>query len=94
MPHLLSAGGGGLARVAALSDSWGTCATTDGKVVWFTRRVEAPLSVPRVSSVPLTPVDAALLQPSLAGHAPLPLADAPPADEAAAGAPSRVPTPA
>ncbi len=40
MPRLVSAGGGGLAIVAALCDSWGTCGTADGKVVWFTRRVE------------------------------------------------------
>lgn len=42
MPRLLPAGGGGLSRVMALSDSWGTCRTTDGKVVWFTRYAEAP----------------------------------------------------
>ncbi|MEW2069660.1 ATP-binding protein [Streptomyces sp. NPDC007346] len=41
MPRLLPAGGG-LSRVMALSDSWGTCRTTDGKVVWFTRYAEAP----------------------------------------------------
>ncbi|WP_103535628.1 ATP-binding protein [Streptomyces sp. SM11] len=40
MPRLLPAGGG-LSRVMALSDSWGTCRTTDGKVVWFTRYAEA-----------------------------------------------------
>ncbi|MEU4175630.1 ATP-binding protein [Streptomyces sp. NPDC026589] len=41
MPRLLPVGGG-LSRVMALSDSWGTCRTTDGKVVWFTRYAEAP----------------------------------------------------
>ncbi|MGQ4513125.1 ATP-binding protein [Streptomyces sp. DW26H14] len=65
MPRPLAAGGG-LARIAALSDSWGTCATSDGKVVWFTRSVEAPLSVPRRPSVPPTPVGAALLAPPAA----------------------------
>ncbi|GAA3714033.1 ATP-binding protein [Streptomyces tremellae] len=60
MPRLLTAGGGGLARVAALSDSWGTCPTADGKVVWFTRSVQAPVSEPRVRAVPPTPVDTAL----------------------------------
>lgn len=45
MPRLLSAGGGGLSRVMALSDSWGTCRTPEGKVVWFTRYVEEPDSV-------------------------------------------------
>ncbi|MEU0098557.1 ATP-binding protein [Streptomyces sp. NPDC006267] len=41
MPRLLPAGGG-LSRVMALSDSWGTCRTPEGKVVWFTRYAEAP----------------------------------------------------
>ncbi|MFD9812850.1 ATP-binding protein [Streptomyces sp. NPDC059080] len=57
MAPLDSAQGGGLAAVAALSDSWGTCPTDDGKVVWFTRSVgaarETPLTAPRPShSVP------------------------------------------
>ncbi|MFE0425629.1 ATP-binding protein [Streptomyces sp. NPDC058953] len=30
---------GGLATVAQFSDSWGTCGTVDGKVIWFTRTV-------------------------------------------------------
>ncbi|WP_329454335.1 ATP-binding protein [Streptomyces sp. NBC_01497] len=96
MPRPLAAGGGGLARVAALSDSWGSCATTDGKVVWFTRSVEAPVSVPRVPSLPLTLIDAALRHPSLAGPTPVAVADTHPADDAAPDAPShtRVPTPA
>ncbi|MFF1418990.1 ATP-binding protein [Streptomyces sp. NPDC058280] len=63
LPRLRSAGGGGLARVAALSDSWGTCATADGKVIWFTRGVETPQSVPRVPRIPLTGTDAAQKQP-------------------------------
>jgi hypothetical protein len=75
MPRLLTAGDGGLARVAALSDSWGTCATADGKVIWFTRRVEAPLSVPRVLSVPPTLVDAAQRQPEFAGPTPITVAE-------------------
>lgn len=41
MPRPLPSGGG-LSRVMALSDSWGTCRTTDGKVVWFTRYAQAP----------------------------------------------------
>ncbi len=40
LPRLESAGGG-LSAIAALSDSWGTCGTEDGKVVWFTQRVDA-----------------------------------------------------
>ncbi|MFF9478525.1 ATP-binding protein [Streptomyces sp. NPDC014733] len=51
MARLDSARGGDLAAVAAIGDSWGTCPTGDGKVVWFTRRVaasrEAPLTAPR-----------------------------------------------
>ncbi|MFI6287849.1 ATP-binding protein [Streptomyces sp. NPDC051018] len=31
---------GGLATVAVLSDSWGTCNTDTGKVIWFSRRVK------------------------------------------------------
>ncbi|MFD9717990.1 ATP-binding protein [Streptomyces sp. NPDC059076] len=31
---------GGLATVALLSDSWGTCATPSGKVVWFSRYIK------------------------------------------------------
>ncbi|WP_455351696.1 ATP-binding protein [Streptomyces sp. SYSU K217416] len=55
LPRLLSSSPsrGGLARVAALSDSWGTCATTTGKVIWFSRRVK---TAQRVPSVPVAPV--------------------------------------
>ncbi|MEV3948710.1 MULTISPECIES: ATP-binding protein [Streptomyces] len=42
MPRLPHGGGGGLSRVMALSDSWGTCRTADGKVVWFTRYAPIP----------------------------------------------------
>ncbi|HWU05176.1 MAG TPA: ATP-binding protein [Streptomyces sp.] len=45
MPRLLDGGGGGLSRVMALSDSWGTCRTADGKVVWFTRYAETPSTI-------------------------------------------------
>ncbi|MFF2848021.1 ATP-binding protein [Streptomyces sp. NPDC058001] len=55
-PRLLGPARGGLAKVAALSDGWGTCGTRGGgKLVWFTRRVEAaerlPLSWPIPSPV-------------------------------------------
>ncbi|WP_199813974.1 ATP-binding protein [Streptomyces sp. NRRL F-5135] len=63
MPRLLTADGG-LGRLAALSDSWGTCATADGKVIWFTRSVFAPQDVPRVSKTPLTGLDAAQRGPA------------------------------
>ncbi|MFG3531422.1 ATP-binding protein [Streptomyces sp. NPDC047917] len=53
MPRLLSNGGGGLSRVMALSDSWGTCRTAEGKVVWFTRYAKEPYSVDLVRLPPL-----------------------------------------
>ena len=57
LPRLESAGGG-LSAIAALSDSWGTCGTEDGKVVWFTQRVDAsdetPVTAPKLRSVPDT----------------------------------------
>ncbi|WP_066953481.1 ATP-binding protein [Streptomyces lushanensis] len=62
MPRLLTAGGG-LARVAALSDSWGTCATAEGKVVWFTRSVRSPQDIPRVPWRPLTGLGTARCEP-------------------------------
>ncbi|MFJ9978769.1 ATP-binding protein [Streptomyces cyaneofuscatus] len=52
MPRLLPSGGG-LSRVMALSDSWGTCRTTDGKVVWFTRYAQAPQAARLLPSPPL-----------------------------------------
>ncbi|MFD6532507.1 ATP-binding protein [Streptomyces sp. NPDC060184] len=55
MPRLL-ASGGGLSRVMALSDSWGTCRTDDGKVVWFTRYAEVPRPT---GLLPRTPPDTA-----------------------------------
>lgn len=63
MPRLLTAGGHGLGRVAALSDSWGTCPTAEGKVIWFTRSVRMPQNVPRTPWVPLTGIDAAQRSP-------------------------------
>ncbi|MGC5345597.1 ATP-binding protein [Streptomyces sp. DT24] len=60
MPRLLAAGGG-LSRVRALSDSWGTCRTGQGKVVWFTRYTDAPVGPGRPARAPLpgTPATAA-----------------------------------
>ncbi|ARF60077.1 MULTISPECIES: ATP-binding protein [Streptomyces] len=52
MPRLLPSGGG-LSRVMALSDSWGTCRTADGKVVWFTRYAEAPRTAGLLPYAPL-----------------------------------------
>ncbi|MFF9348832.1 ATP-binding protein [Streptomyces sp. NPDC014734] len=53
MPRLLGNGGGGLSRVMALSDSWGTCRTTEGKVVWFTRYAKEPRTAETVPPAPL-----------------------------------------
>ncbi|MGR8007049.1 ATP-binding protein [Streptomyces hypolithicus] len=64
MPRLSGAGGGGLAVVAALSDSWGTCGTADGKVVWFTRRVQAAGKSPLLPWTPLPGVRDAKEQPA------------------------------
>ncbi|WP_328535448.1 ATP-binding protein [Streptomyces sp. NBC_00344] len=44
--------GRGLPMVATLSDSWGTHATADGKVVWFTIRGEAGTGRPRSLRIP------------------------------------------
>ncbi|GFE13526.1 hypothetical protein Sgleb_15730 [Streptomyces glebosus] len=65
LPKLLSAGGGLLSGVAALSDSWGTCGTPDGKVIWFTRRVEAARKTPLTSRTPLRSVPDAKGQPAV-----------------------------
>ncbi|MGW5864924.1 pep a2 [Streptomyces sp. NPDC055239] len=33
---------GCLTQIAALSDGWGSCPATNGKIIWFTRRVRSP----------------------------------------------------
>ncbi|MGW0737216.1 pep a2 [Streptomyces sp. NPDC002851] len=33
---------GCLAQIAALSDGWGSCPATNGKIIWFSRRVRTP----------------------------------------------------
>ncbi|MEU9605763.1 ATP-binding protein [Streptomyces sp. NPDC048057] len=58
---------GGLAAVAHLSDSWGTCGTDGGKVIWFTRRVKQAERVRRGARTPVPPVPA--LAPLPAGGA-------------------------
>ncbi|MFE3883368.1 ATP-binding protein [Streptomyces lydicus] len=65
LPKLRSAAGGGLSTVAALSDSWGTCGTPDGKVIWFTRRVEATRKSRLTSRTPLRSVPDAKGQPAV-----------------------------
>ncbi|WP_407549204.1 ATP-binding protein [Streptomyces sp. Pv4-95] len=62
LPRLES--GGGLSTVAALSDSWGTCGTEDGKVVWFTQRVDRAVETPLAAPTPLRSVPDAKGQPA------------------------------
>lgn len=52
LPRLLTSLKGGLGRVAALSDSWGTCGTSEGKVIWFTRRVKDTQRIPSPGNLP------------------------------------------
>ncbi|MGW4203946.1 ATP-binding protein [Streptomyces sp. NPDC004726] len=49
---------GGLATVAVLSDSWGTCGTDTGKVIWFSRRVKEAEHIPRAARTPTLPTRA------------------------------------
>ncbi|MEU9362593.1 ATP-binding protein [Streptomyces sp. NPDC051840] len=79
MPRLLDGGGGGLSRVMALSDSWGTCRTTDGKVVWFTRYAETPCTTGLLPRTPLPGGRTFLGGPAGEGT---PVADVTPAAEA------------
>lgn len=76
MPRLTSSSPakGGLATVAVLSDSWGTCGTATGKVIWFSRRVKGARPVLRGAPAPMQ---------LLREFKPLP-AGTPPADSAAA----------
>jgi hypothetical protein len=46
LPRPLGPARGGLATVAALSDTWGACPTPEGKIVWFTRRASCDRSLP------------------------------------------------
>ncbi|UNO39827.1 ATP-binding protein [Streptomyces sp. MST-110588] len=58
-PVPLATHGRGLAMIASLSDSWGTHATPDGKVVWFTVRTDAPTGPPLRPKTPLPAVPTA-----------------------------------
>ncbi|MGW5677815.1 ATP-binding protein [Streptomyces sp. NPDC003860] len=60
---------GGLAAVAHLSDSWGTCGTDDGKVIWFTRRVKQAEHLRRAVRTPVPPVPASASLPTVDGTA-------------------------
>ncbi|MCX4728785.1 ATP-binding protein [Streptomyces sp. NPDC090052] len=51
--------GRGLPMVSTLSDSWGTHATEDGKVVWFTIRAQAATGSPLEPRNPLPAVSTA-----------------------------------
>ncbi|MFI7101038.1 ATP-binding protein [Streptomyces sp. NPDC050161] len=83
MPRLRGAGDGGLAVVAALSDSWGTCGTDDGKVVWFTRRVAATRETPLSARPPLRSVPDAKPRPG----AEVPEPGSPPGDSGSGSRP-------
>ncbi|MCM2391685.1 ATP-binding protein [Streptomyces albipurpureus] len=68
MPRLTSSSPprGGLATVALLSDSWGTCGTPGGKVIWFSRRINEAQRVLPAAPTPGAPLPEANLLPSLA----------------------------
>ncbi|AVZ71546.1 hypothetical protein SLUN_04360 [Streptomyces lunaelactis] len=55
---------GGLATVAVLSDSWGTCGTATGKVIWFSRRVKAAERIVRATPVAMPPMSEFRLPPT------------------------------
>ncbi|MFJ6571834.1 ATP-binding protein [Streptomyces sp. NPDC091292] len=64
-PRLLGPARGGLAKVAALSDGWGTCGTPGGgKLVWFTRRVEAAERMPLTWPIPAPALREAMRGPT------------------------------
>ncbi|WP_433858793.1 ATP-binding protein [Streptomyces kronopolitis] len=91
LPKLLSAAGGGLSTVAALSDSWGTCGTPDGKVIWFTRRVEAAGKSRLTARTPLRSVPDRKGRPETVPTVPAePLAEPAPGAIAAAPEPASV----
>ncbi|MBD2830849.1 ATP-binding protein [Streptomyces pratensis] len=73
MPRLRDGGGGGLSRVMALSDSWGTCRTTDGKAVWFTRYAESPCTTGLLPPAPL-PGGRTFVEGPVSGSGPSPRA--------------------
>lgn len=72
MPRLLHEGGG-LSRVMALSDSWGTCRTAEGKVVWFTRYAQEPQHIELVPLPPLPGVREFRLPPAAVAEIPEPV---------------------
>ncbi|MFE7318440.1 ATP-binding protein [Streptomyces sp. NPDC057555] len=86
LPRLEGAAAGGLARIAALSDSWGTCGTPDGKVIWFTRRIEAARTAPVTPPVPLRSVPD-VIQPAPTAEPPAAAPEST-ADTAPAGGPA------
>ncbi|MVO88691.1 pep a2 [Streptomyces sp. p1417] len=43
---------GCLAQIAALSDGWGSCPATDGKIIWFSCRARTPEHIPLASLSP------------------------------------------
>ncbi|MFH8990372.1 pep a2 [Streptomyces sp. NPDC017940] len=54
---------GCLAQIAALSDGWGSCPATDGKIIWFSCRARAPEHIPLASLLPVPGEPTALQLP-------------------------------
>lgn len=52
---------GCLAQIAALSDGWGSCPATGGKIIWFSCRAQTPEHIP-LSSLTPTPAEPTALQ--------------------------------
>ncbi|CAM5610746.1 hypothetical protein SALBM135S_04036 [Streptomyces alboniger] len=67
---------GCLAQIAALSDGWGNCPGTDGKIIWFSHRARSPERAPLAPFMPTPGLRTALLVPREAPAA-VPAAPAP-----------------
>ncbi|MFI9051057.1 ATP-binding protein [Streptomyces sp. NPDC053427] len=64
LPPVRRVGRGGLSAIAALSDSWGSCGTPTGKVIWFTRRVGSARVTRLTGRVPLRSVPDVKVRPT------------------------------
>ncbi|WP_409239458.1 pep a2 [Streptomyces sp. PA5.6] len=77
---------GCLTQIAALSDGWGSFPATDGKIIWFSRRVRAPERAPLAPAAPAPSLREALDLPraiplaALAGRGEAQPAEAEPAE--------------
>ncbi|WP_411757508.1 pep a2 [Streptomyces venezuelae] len=54
---------GCLTQIAALSDGWGSFPATNGKIIWFSRRVRAPERAPLAPAAPAPSLREALKLP-------------------------------